>query len=179
MAATQYVAFLRAVNVGGRIVKMAELKKIFETAGFDDVATFIASGNVIFRSAKAAAGLEDHIERALLKTLGYTVTTIVRTASEVTRVSTHQAYTARELSVGTLYVGFAQERPAAAAVKRLAAMQTTIDELRVDGSEIYWLARKSIAESTISMAAIEKAAGTSLTFRNINTVRRLAAKYPA
>ena len=65
MAATQYVAFLRAVNVGGRIVKMAELKKIFEAAGLAEVATFIASGNVIFRSPKVASGLEGQIERAL------------------------------------------------------------------------------------------------------------------
>jgi uncharacterized protein (DUF1697 family) len=178
MAATQYIAFLRAVNVGGRIVKMTELKKIFEAAGLDDVATFIASGNVIFRSSKAAANLEPHIERALEKGLGYTVTTIVRTVSDVARVSTHEAYSAKEVGSATLYVGFAQDRPSPAAVNKLLAMQTKVDELRIDGREIYWLARKNIAESTISMAAIEKAAETRLTFRNLNTVKRLAAKYP-
>ncbi|MBA3270945.1 MAG: DUF1697 domain-containing protein, partial [Acidobacteria bacterium] len=56
---TQYIAFLRAINVGGHIVKMAELKKVFEAARLDDVATFIASGNVIFSSrARDAAKLE-------------------------------------------------------------------------------------------------------------------------
>jgi uncharacterized protein (DUF1697 family) len=178
MAATQYVAFLRAVNVGGRIVKMAELKKTFEAAGFDDVSTFIASGNVIFRSPNAAPGLENQIERALQKALGYTVTTMVRSAGAVADVATYEAYSVKELSGGTLYVGFAQRRPAPAAIRKVLALQTTIDELRVNGREIYWLARKNIAESTISMAAIEKAAATPLTFRNINTVRRLAAKYP-
>ena len=76
-------------------------------------------------------------------------------------------------------MGFAQTRPSPAAVKNALALQTKVDELRIDGREIYWLARRSIAESTISMAAIEKALQTPLTFRNINTVRRLAAKYPA
>jgi uncharacterized protein (DUF1697 family) len=180
MAATQYVAFLRAVNVGGRIVKMAELKKIFEAAGLAEVATFIASGNVIFRSPKVASGLEGQIERALQNALGYTVTTILRTVSEVARVSTHEAYTAKELGGGgTLYVGFAQTRPSPAGIMKALALQTKVDELRFDDREIYWLARKSIAESSISMAAIENAAQTPLTFRNINTVRRLAAKYPA
>ena len=67
MGATQYVAFLRAVNVGGRVVKMTELKKIFEGAGLEDVSTFIASGNVIFASAKPPQKLEPQIQAALQK----------------------------------------------------------------------------------------------------------------
>jgi uncharacterized protein (DUF1697 family) len=179
MAATQYVAFLRAVNVGGRIIKMTELKKIFESAGVADVSTFIASGNVIFSSSKPAAKLEPHLEAALKKALGYTVATILRSVADVAIVAEYQAFPPRTVGDATLYVGFTQTLPSAAGAKAVLALQTDVDELRVHDREIYWLARKSIAESTISMAKLEKALQTPVTFRNLNTVRRLAAKYPA
>lgn len=178
MSASQYVAFLRAVNVGGRIVKMTELKKIFEAAKLDEVSTFIASGNVLFRSAKAAAALEPQIEAALQKALGYTVATMLRTAGELRAVAEHEAFPPATMGGATLYVGFMQAKPTAAAVKRVLALGNEVDELRVNGREIYWLAHKSIADSTISMAKLEKATGTTATFRNINTVRRLTEKFP-
>ena len=178
MAQTQYIAFLRAVNVGGRIVKMTELKKMFESAGLADVSTFIASGNVIFSSSKPAAKLERHIETALKRSLGYAVATMLRSAADVAAVATYEAYPPRVLGDASLYVGFIQTAPPAAAVKAVLALQTDTDQLRVHGREIYWLARNNIAESTISMAKMEKALQTPVTFRNVNTVRRLAAKYP-
>jgi uncharacterized protein (DUF1697 family) len=177
MGATQYVAFLRAVNVGGRIVKMTELKKIFEAAGVDDVRTFIASGNVIFSSAKPAARLEPHIEIGLHKALGYGVTTMVRTVAEVAAVGDYQAFPPRVVADASLYVGFMQTQPSPAAQQKTLSLQTDIDELRVHGREIYWLARKNISESTISMAKMEKTLQTPVTFRNINTIRRLAEKF--
>jgi uncharacterized protein (DUF1697 family) len=70
----RYVAFLRAINVGGHIVKMDALRRHFASLGFDDVETFIASGNVIFQSrSTAAAALERRIEACLEERLGYEV----------------------------------------------------------------------------------------------------------
>jgi len=177
MAATQYVAFLRAVNVGGRVVKMTELKRLFEVAGLDDVSTFIASGNVIFRSGRGADKLATHIEGVLQKGLGYPVATILRTTGEVAAIAAHDAYPAALAGAGTVYVGLMQVRPSPAAVKKALALQTEIDQLRVDGREIYWLARQNIAEATITGAAVEKALQTAVTFRNLNTMRRLSVKY--
>jgi uncharacterized protein (DUF1697 family) len=177
-AALRYVAFLRAVNVGGRIVKMTELKKIFEDLGLDDLSTFIASGNVIFSSTSPAAALATRIEAALAKALGYDVVTMLRRVDEVHDVADHKPFTARTMGDAALYVGFMRTSAAPAAIKRTLALQTEVDSLHVHGSEIYWLARKKIAESTITGAAIEKALATPVTFRNITTVRRLAAKCP-
>ena len=180
MGAARYVAFLRAVNVGGRTVRMVDLKKIFEATGLDDVSTFIASGNVIFRrSGKSASALEQEIESALQNALGYPVATMLRSIGEIAAVAQYDAFPPEALNGAVLYVGFAKTRPTPAAVKKALALQTAADELRMSGREIYWLARKSIADSSISMAALEKALQTPVTFRNINTVRRLAAKYPA
>ena len=178
MGATQFVAFLRAINVGGRIVKMSELKRIFAGLGYADVETFIASGNVIFTSNGAAIALGTQIEAALQKTLGYPVMTMLRTTREVADVAEYQAFSPSQADGATIYVGFMRGRATPAAVKKVLAFQTAVDELHVHGAEVYWLARKNLSESTVSGAAIEKALGTAVTFRNINTVRRLAAKYP-
>lgn len=180
MAATQYVAFLRAVNVGGRIVKMTELKKIFETTGMADVSTFIASGNVIFRAnARSRERLQQQLERALQQSLGYTVTTMVRATGEVAAAAAAVPYTPDLLAQGALYVGFMRKAPEATAVAKTEALSTPVDTLIVRGTDLYWLARKNISESTITGAAIEKALRTPVTLRNINTVRRLAARYPS
>ena len=72
---TQYFAFLRAINVGGRVVKMDRLRQIFESLGFSGVETFIASGNVVFEtSSNNVKTLERKIENALREALGYEVT---------------------------------------------------------------------------------------------------------
>ena len=76
----RFIAFLRAINVGGgRTVKMQSLRQVFEPLGFCRVATFIASGNVIFETMrKRSKTLERKIEKALQKTLGYEVRAFIR-----------------------------------------------------------------------------------------------------
>jgi uncharacterized protein (DUF1697 family) len=71
----RYVAFLRAINLGGHVVKMDELKRQFEALEFSNVSTFIASGNVIFESDGAPAELEPRIEQHLHHRLGHGVGT--------------------------------------------------------------------------------------------------------
>ena len=80
----QYIAFLRAVNVGKRQVKMARLRELLAELGYDDVRTYIQTGNVFFAAPAAKrATLEAAIERHLLDALGFEVTTCVRTVAEV------------------------------------------------------------------------------------------------
>jgi len=67
----KYIAFLRGVNVGGRIVKMADLKVCLEKAGLKNVVTLLQSGNVVFESDKSADVLKKEIEEALTKTFNY------------------------------------------------------------------------------------------------------------
>ena len=85
---TRYVAFLRGLNVGGHTVKMDALRKHFEDLGFENVSTFIASGNVIFETKDAKpAALEKKIEQALERALGYEVATFLRTDKEVAQIA--------------------------------------------------------------------------------------------
>lgn len=172
----RYVAFLRAINVGGHVVKMDQLRKLFETMGFANVSTFIASGNVVFDAgSKSAPALEKNISRALEKALGYPVATFARNADELVRIAEHEAYKPAELKDGSLFVGLLPEILTAGEQKIIASMETPVDTLRVNGREIYWHAAKHFRDAQFSPAKMEKALGKPATFRNITTMRKIAA----
>ena len=174
--ATRYVAFLRAVNVGGRVVKMDKLRRVFESLGYTDVQTFIASGNVVFDSSvKSAPALERQIEAALLEALGFPVTTFVRSLSEVADAAGHQPF--KDAAGATLYVAFVRDAPSKDAARRLHALANDYNEYRVRGREVFWLMRASYIEASKTAADIEKTLGMPATVRNSTTVRRMAAKF--
>ena len=85
----KYVAFLRAINVGGHaIIKMADLKKMFEAARLENVQTYIQSGNVIFEAEEAdGQSLAEQIERQLEKAAEYKIELFVRTMQEVQSIA--------------------------------------------------------------------------------------------
>lgn len=180
MPGAPLVALLRAINVGGRTVRMERLREIFTGMGFSGVETFIASGNVIFESTEpGGTALEAKIEQGLRTALGFEVTTFIRTPAELARIVASDVFAANELAVPTasLYVGFLRSTPGAEAAAKLDALRTTSDDLRLRERELYWLARTKMSESKLSSAALERALGMAMTMRNITTVRKLAAKY--
>ena len=176
----RYVALLRAINVGGHTVKMDRLRGLFEQLGLANVATFIASGNVIFDAPGAEPrALEQQIEAHLRAALGYEVATFLRTPAELTLIASHQPRGLAEPGedMRALYVAFLREPPAPTAAERLLAFESPIDQLFVHGREVYWLCRSGIGESPLSGPTFEKLLGMPATMRNITTVRKLAAKY--
>ncbi len=187
MTMTRYVAFLRGLNVGGHTVKMDQLRTCFEALGFSEVSTFIASGNVIFSTDGTdetadtdVAFIESRIERALKEALGYEVATFLRTDAEVAQIARHPPppnVAAREGD--TNYVLFLKGPVDAATRRRILALSNDEDVLHVHERELYWLRRGSLLDTTIPDREFNKAlSGVLTTNRNINTVRRLAAKYP-
>lgn len=87
MATTRYLALLRGINVGGKNpVPMAELRTAFESAGYDEVATYIQSGNVLFETDAPAGGLEDDIEAALESHFGIPLVVVVRSHRQLRAV---------------------------------------------------------------------------------------------
>ena len=179
---TRYIALLRAINVGGRNVKMAHLRELFEALGYSNVETFIASGNVIFDSpAEDSRTLESEIEEHLRKSLGYEVATFVRSDSELTDIALYQPFKDSDLDAedNSLYIAFLQASPTSEAEQKLMAFRSDVDDFHVHGREVYWMCRKKMSESAFSGAILEKTIGMPATVRNANTVKRLAAKYPA
>jgi uncharacterized protein (DUF1697 family) len=172
---TRYVAFLRAINVGGRVVRMSELKALCASIPLANVSTFIASGNVIFDSAKPREQVERVIERKLEAALGYKVSTMARSRDELAAIVERVDAGALDLH-GTLYVGLLKDAPPAAAAKAVVAMSNPVDVLSIDGAELFWQCRASFSESTIVAARVEKTLGRPMTVRNYNTVRKLAAR---
>jgi uncharacterized protein (DUF1697 family) len=176
----KYVAFLRAVNVGGRVVKMDRLRALFEQLPLADVETFIASGNVIFTSSsRSPQALEARIERHLLAELGYAVPTFLRTPAELAEVVRKRPFRDVALSAkGTaLYVGFVGAAPGPGVRKTFLGMKSAADEFEIRGREVYWLCRGRMMESLYSGAQLERALGMPATFRNLNTVEKLAARH--
>ncbi len=173
----RFVAFLRAINVGGHIVKMDRLCRLFESAGLTNVESFIASGNLLFDSKKSPASLEALIEKGLEKSLGYEVITMIRSASEVDRIVDHvDRDTLADGDGITLYVGLLKSAPTSAAARAVEAMSNDVDTLVIDGRELYWRCNKRFSDSTIQGPKLGKALGVPLTTRNVTTVRKLAKK---
>jgi uncharacterized protein (DUF1697 family) len=175
----RYVAFLRAINVGGHTVKMDNLRRLFETMGFANVETFIASGNVIFESkSKDTTAMERKIENHLRESLGYGVDTFVRATSEVARVAQYKPFDDSELEEDhTIYVVFLADTPSKQAIEKLLTFQTDLDRFQVNGCEIYWLCRTKFRDSKFSGALLEKTLGLRATMRNLTTVRKIAIKF--
>ena len=175
----RFIAFLRAINVGGHTVKMDYLRSIFESIGFSNVETFIASGNVIFESkAKDTKPLEKKIEQTLQKELGYEVATFIRTPIELAGIAKYQAFTPTEIAKSAaLNIAFVANPIDATAKQKLLARQTDIDTFHVHDREIYWLCRQKQSDSKFSNAVLEKAIGQPSTLRGFNTIEKMAAKY--
>lgn len=176
----QYVAFLRAVNVGRRVVKMDALRGLFEASGFSEVETFIASGNVIFSSrSDDARGLTRRIEQSLQDALGYDVATFLRTDAEVAAIARHEPFTRERIEAGrALNVGLLAGALTPEHLRRLRTLESDIDAFHVSGTELYWLCQGRQSESAFSNAVFEKRVGVRATFRGMSTLERLAAKYP-
>ena len=173
------IAFLRAINVGGHTVTMAQLRAEFETLGLKDVETFIASGNVIFTSRSTdLPALEKKIESRLRASLGFEVATFVRTDAEVAAVARYKPFKEAGIrNAGAFCIGFLDKPLTAAAARALMAFKTDIDDFHTKGREVYWLCKKRQGESTFSNANMERALKIRATFRGINTVARLAGKH--
>lgn len=162
---------------------MDMLRKQFEAMEFSNVETFIASGNVIFDSAvKKVETLERRIEAVLHDSLGYEVATFVRSTAELAVISEYEPFpgAGREAdNSGTLYIGFLGTAPTSHVKQKLISLSTEVDAFHVSGRELYWLCKaERFADSDFSGLKLEKLLGMPTTIRNVNTIRRIAKKYP-
>jgi uncharacterized protein (DUF1697 family) len=172
----RHIALLRAINVGGRTVKMDHLRSLFDELGFRKVATLIASGNVTFDATTAdAAKLERKIEDHLQKRLGFWTDAFARSRADMEAIVAHEAFAAAKVkSAHALWIAFLKKEPSRAAVDALLGTRCATDEFHVHGREVYWLRRKMSSESQFT-GSLDKILGMPVTARNITTVRKLAS----
>jgi uncharacterized protein (DUF1697 family) len=175
----RYIAFLRAINVGGHNVKMDQLRLLFESFNLTNVETFIASGNVIFDTeAQDTRFLERKIEDRLREALGYEVSTFIRTVPELVEIASYKPFQQAELdAAAALNIAFLAEPLDALSEQKLMTLKTAIDNFHVRQREIYWMCQVKQSDSTFSNAVLEKKLGVKATLRGLSTIKNLAVKY--
>jgi uncharacterized protein (DUF1697 family) len=123
--------------------------------------------------------LERRIEGQLYKALGYEVKVFIRTESQLAALARYKPFKASQLKSALAFnVGFLSESVTGKAKKTIMAMKSEADDFHVCGREVFWLCKAKQSDSKFSNARFEKALNTRATWRNVNTVARLAAKYP-
>lgn len=160
-----YICLLRAVNVGGTgKLPMADLRALCTAAGFRDVQTYIASGNVVLRSASTASKVLTTLEAALAEYAGKPVGVLVRTPAEMAAVLADNPFpdAAPNRTVAIFLAG----APPADALDTISGVQG--EELALGAREIYVHYGSGMADSKLKIPAAK--AGTA---RNINTVSKL------
>ncbi len=172
-----WVALLRGMNVGGHRITNAELQRTFGELGFDSVATYRASGNVIFRGDGDADALIRRIEDGLRDALGYDVPTFLRAAAELKAVAAARPFTDAELAAsrGKTQVTFLPDVPDPRSRDAVLALATREDRLALDGRELYWLPAAGFMESELDHKSITRLVGVGTT-RTQGTVVGIAKK---
>jgi uncharacterized protein (DUF1697 family) len=175
----RYVAFLRGMNLGNRRIKNEELRAEFEALGFEEVATFRASGNVIFGAAKQGeSALTKTIEQGLGEALGYEVPVFLRSCSEVAAIAAQEPFPAKTIaaSKGKLQVTMLAQKPTPVARKTALALATNEDRLAIEDRELFWLPSGGTIDSTLDLKAIEQALGKG-TQRTMGTIEQIASRH--
>ena len=172
----KYVAFLRAINVGGHtIIKMTDLKQMFESLGLENVQTYIQSGNVIFESNDDhTASLKKRIESQVEKATGYKTQLFVRTIREVQFIASKSPFTAEAKE--TVHVTFLNEKPDKEQQQALLSFKSDADDFAVKRREVYNL-RHDREKSIFSNNFIEKILRLPATTRNMTVIKKIAEKY--
>lgn len=172
---TKYVAFLRAINVGGNaIIKMTDLKRMFESAGLENVQTYIQSGNVIFETEDDIDDVKKRIERQLEGAAGYKIHFFVRTMRELQSIVSKSPFTAKANEM--VYVAFLDQKPDPKSQQALLDLKNEADDFAVKGREVYHL-RRDREKSALAKTSIEKILKSPATLRNMTTLAKMVDKY--
>jgi uncharacterized protein (DUF1697 family) len=176
----RYVAFLRGMNLGNRRIKNPELVAHFEAIGLEDVATFRASGNVVFvdPAVETESKLQKRVEAELDERLGYDVAVFLRSAKEVTAIAAREPFEAKAIaaSKGKPQVVLLGRKPSAKAKKALLDLTPEGDLMAIEGRELHWLPTVGLSETELDTKALDGALGKGTT-RTAGTIEQIAAKY--
>ncbi|KAG6611389.1 DUF1697 domain-containing protein [Phytophthora cinnamomi] len=168
------VAFLRGVNVGGRVHSMKAIADALGKAGLSNVETFLASGNVVFDAPDGASVLavEHRVEAALEDLFGGHIPVLARSLDEVAQLGGRIIKSATAVNVVLVKETLTQEQR-----RILEALSTDADELELLDKEFVWYSVTKMSESPLFKVAFDKKLGVPVTVRTVNTLRRIAKKF--
>ncbi|MEY2427008.1 MAG: hypothetical protein QOI61_2580 [Actinomycetota bacterium] len=174
-------AFLRGINLGGHNVKKDQLITIYESLGLTGVATFIASGNVVFdKPSGSVAALEKQAEDAFRAALGYEAATFIRTPAQLKAIVKQRPFDGRGPETGgTLHVSFLKRNAKPAEVAAVRAFEDDINEFHFHGTTLYWHTHTArMSDSGVDATKLQKAIGQPHTARSIKTILNVIEKWP-
>ena len=178
MSPTVFIALLRAVNVGGRSVAMADLRALLGELEFGNPRTLLQSGNAIFaaRTRTASAALEKRLETESEQRFGMPIAFMLRSAAEWDGIIAANPFAevARNDPARMVYVAL-KAAPTAGAIKALREGYKGPETFQVAGRDAYFVYPDGQGKSKMTNALIERKLGVAATARNWNTVRKLAA----
>lgn len=175
----RHIVFLRAVNVGGRWVKMQRLREVLTAAGFGEVETYIQSGNLrLTTSMRSPTKVATTLETLLEKEFGFAIQCVVRSPAQLSAVVDRADSFADPLGGATVrrYVTFFRGTIPTDRATELSQWSEPGERLYADASELHWWLDKPTHQSKISNARLERG-GLVATTRDLKVVRALADKW--
>ncbi len=171
-----YISMLRGINVGGhKRIKMDRLRESFETLGFEQVKTYIQSGNVVFKAGKTSSAiLSKRIEERILSEFGFSVSVISRTAGEIANTIEKNPFLKQPgIDPDKLHVAFLSATPAPSALNKLAQLTQQPDQSRGLGKEVYLYFPNGVSGSSLWKHPLDGVLSVVATTRNWKTVNTL------
>ena len=173
----RYVAFLRAINVSGRFIKMEALAGHFRELGCQEVSTFLNSGNVVFRSPRPSVALAHFLEQQLELRLGFKSEVFLRTEAElraiVAQVAAHLPGVPAGGELNVLLLG---SPLTASQIGILSGLGTEMDRLVPGGQEVYWLCQRLQNQSKLANAVFERKLKMKTTLRRGTMLQTLCLR---
>jgi uncharacterized protein (DUF1697 family) len=172
----EYVAFLRAINLGkNRKFPMVELRACLEAAGFQDVATYIQTGNVRLRSPmRLGARVEQRLEQVFEEDRGFAVPTIVLTPTELRQ--TYVDAVGLDVSAARRYVTLLKDKPSPGTTAAIDAWDRPGEGAKVIGRAVHWWLDQPVGQSVFSNATVERSLGVATT-RDLKVITTLAERW--
>jgi uncharacterized protein (DUF1697 family) len=173
-----HIAMLRGINIGPhKRIKMDRLRASFEGLGFDQVQTYIQSGNVVFKAGKiSAVSLCKKIEGKLLDDFGFSVSAILRTQKEMEKIiRDNPLLKEKGIDPAKLHVAFLSEAPTAAALAKLQGLTPAPDRARLLNKELHLYFPNGVSGSSLWKHPLDRVLSVVTTTRNWNTVNQLSA----
>jgi uncharacterized protein (DUF1697 family) len=170
---TRYAAFLRGVNVGGVNLKMAEVANAFENAGFTNVRTILASGNVLLESRSGVDAVRKKAEKALRDAFGYDAWVLAYDIDTVAAISAAYPFE-REVEGHHSYVTFVTDKEVLDELAELAKDAGPDEKIKRGEGVVYWqVPRIGTLDSAIGKTMGKKRYKSSTTTRNLRTLDKV------
>lgn len=168
-----YIALLRGINVGGqKKIKMADLKIYLNELNFQEIQTYIQSGNILFKSTETSLQkLETSIREKIKEKYAFKVPVLIKTPLEIQHILQHIPF--KDIDYSKLYFTFLNEKPQHVLVKKLKEIDYSPEEYVINNTTIYFYSPNGYGNAKMNTTFFEKKLKVQATTRNWKTTCKL------